>query len=572
MNTLISKKAVSTIVMIILILCSMVFGALVSYLWVMASYYNMPDNTAFLVVKDPVFLANNVTYFNMTILNPSNSVSDANITAIYLHVNGTTDVYNITATEPSLPFFIKRGTEQLFKCEQNWSNFTGQTVTIEPVPVDASTKNYSYTTPEVTTPKLELNLTPDFNISQTVKYFSLTIENSAESAINLTISEVSIFENIINTDPALPYVLPLNRVQTFRCEKNWEALSGINVTINVKTEEGYETDYTTNETVPGAFLYMSEAKFDYTDTSYFNLTIISLEDSTASATLNQINLTIGSETPITLNTTYPTNINVVPFPIPKNQSQVFKCLWDWSAHRKEVITVDAFTEQGLTLPSLTAITPLSTVWNITDVNFDLDYTEYFLVNVTNMPCSLNEINVTTILIDENVTTMNPPFAILTSGAQETFNCTFDWKTLRGQNVTITVVTQNGSDMSTIVTLPSVKLKLLDDNLVFDLLHSIEINITIPYVNVTISNSINSLQNVTITDITIDTENATYSINNTLVYPKVIPNGYVLTIGENLTFIYFWNWTLYLIQTIKITVYTAEGFQISRTYTVAAPSP
>lgn len=572
MGILISKKAVSSFIMIILILCSVVFGALISYLWVMANYYNMPDNTAFLVVKDVAFLPNNVTYFNVTILNPSNSVSDSNITAIYLHVNGTTEVYNITKTEPSLPFFIKRGTEQLFKCEQNWSNFTGQTVTIEPVPVDASTKNYSYTTPEVTTPKLKLTLTPNFDISQTVEYFNLTIENSAESATNLTISEVSIFDNIINTTPTLPYVLSPNESQKFRCERNWQSIMGINITINVKTEEGYQTDYTTNETIPGAFLYMSEVKFDYTDTSYFNVTVISSEESTADATINKINLTLMNAPPITLNTTYPTNINVAPFSIPKNQSQVFKCLWDWAAHRNEAITVNVFTKQGFTLAPLTVRTPSSTVWNITDVNFDLDHTGYFLVNVTNMPCSLNEINVTMILIDENVTTINPPFAILTNDAQGTFNCTFDWKPLRGQSVTIKVATQDGSNMSTIVTLPSVKLKLPDSNLVFDLLHNIETNSTIPYINVTVSNSINSLQNLTITEITIETDNATYTIDNTLTYPKLAPNGYVVTIGENSTFICLWDWTLYLTQTIKITVYTAEGFQVSRTYTVAAPSP
>jgi hypothetical protein len=570
MNKWINKKAVSTLIMIILILCSVIFGALVSYLWVMASFYNMPQNTTLLVVHDAVFSANNVTHFNVTILNPSNSVSNANITAIRVRVDGTAEVYDINETEPALPFVIQIGTEQTFKCKRNWSDLSGETVTIEPVPVNASTQNYSYATEKVATPKLELKLTPNFNISQTVENFSITIENSAESVINLTISEISVFENIINTTtPTLPYVLSPNYGQTFQCKRNWQSLMGVNASITVKTEEGFESNYTT-ATILGAFLYIGEVKFDYTDMSYFNLTVVSSPESTAEASLNRVNLTLTGQPPITLNTTYPTNINVIPITILKNQSQVFKCLWDWNTHRNETVTIDIFTRQGITSPPQTVRTPPSIVWDITDINFDLDYTDHFLVNVTNTPCSLNEITITKIVLNDNVTTMNPPSATLTNGTQETFNCTFDWSTLRGQTVIVAVIAQDGSNISRIVTLPSVQLKLQDANPIFDYLHNIETNTTTPYFNITIFNSINSLQNRTLTQITIETANATYTIDGTLTYPKLAPNGYVLTIGANSTFICLWDWTLYLTPTIKITVYTAEGLQVSQTYVITPP--
>ena len=184
MKLLTNKKAVSTFILIILILCSAVFGALVSYLWVMANYYNMPDTTL-LIVTNAVFPGPptiNLTYFNVTILNPSNSISDVNITAIRLSVEGRDESYDINETEPEpLPFLIRRGTEQTFKCKKNWSNFAGEIVRIEPVAVNASTKSYSYATTRV-----KLNLTPTFDESQSVEYFNLTMENSAESIINLT--------------------------------------------------------------------------------------------------------------------------------------------------------------------------------------------------------------------------------------------------------------------------------------------------------------------------------------------------------------------------------------------------
>ncbi|MDH5788225.1 MAG: hypothetical protein OEZ40_08045 [Candidatus Bathyarchaeota archaeon] len=551
--------------MIILILCSIVFGALISYLWVMANYYNMPEGTTLLVVKDAVFPAHNATYFNVTILNPSNSVSDANISAIRLSVDEKTDVYNITTADPTIPFVVKRGTEQAFKCEQNWGNLAGETVIVEPIPVDAATKNYSYTTPKVTLPKVEMKLTPDFDISTTIEYFNLTIENSGESVINLTLLEVSIFGFAMNTTPAFPYVLPPGQHRNFRCERDWQNLMGGDVTINVRTEEGYEASYTT-DVLPGVFLYIGNIRFDYTETSYFNLTVISTEESTSDATLNKINLTLRDDLPITLSTVYPSNISAVPITLLRNQSVVIKCLWDWSIYRGEIITVEIYTLQGIISPAYTAVTPPSIVWNITDVKFDLDYTEYFLVNVTNMPCSLNEINITMILLENNVTSMDPPSATLTNGMQAMFNCTFDWKALRGQNIIVKVQTQDGVNVSRAVTLPSVQLKLLDDNFVFGDLHNVETNVTIPYVNVTVSNSVNSVQNLTITKIIIETYNETYLIDNTLTYPKLAPSGYTITVGENTTILCISDYERYLASNeIKVTVYTSEGIQTSRTY-------
>ena len=94
-NTYISsRKAVSTLTVIVLMLCSAVFGALVSYLWVMSGYYNMPENTTLLIVEDVVFPISNARYFNATILNPSNSASDATITAICLSIEGKYEAIN----------------------------------------------------------------------------------------------------------------------------------------------------------------------------------------------------------------------------------------------------------------------------------------------------------------------------------------------------------------------------------------------------------------------------------------------------------------------------------------------
>jgi hypothetical protein len=574
-----NKKAISTIALIILLLCSAVFGALVSYLLVMANYYNMPENTTMLIVEDVVFPDSTVTYFNITILNPSNSVLDVNITAIRINVAGKSEVYNVTETEPEpLPFLIKRGTRQAFKCLQNWGNFAGETVKIEPVAT-----NVSISSPLCAVPKVKLELTPTFNEIISVEYFNLTVKNSAESIMNLTISDIQIsWESIKeNVTPPLPYVLPPNQSETFLCNWSWDwAKAGKqNFTITVKTEEGYEAKYTTNE-LSGAYLYIDEIRFDYTDTSYFNLTVSNSEDSTAVATLNRVNLTLENETPITLNMTYPP-INMVPVPLAENTSLTIKCLWNWSGaeFRNKTITVNIYTKEGFTVSGITVNTPPEIVWNITDVKFDLDYTDYFLVNVTNMLCSRQSITVNKILLNETEVTMEPASATLANGAQAIFNCSISWRNYIGKTANVTVITEEGLSISRVLEIPAVGLKILEERPVYGDLYDPDINITSPYVNITISNSNNSLYNVTIVQIIIQTRNNTYVIynnatyrqNNDVLYPRLSPDGYgpvgyPLNVGENVTFVCSWNYESYLTsEPITVTVYTAEGFQVSRTY-------
>ena len=82
----------------------------------------------------------------MTVLNPSNSASDVNMTAIRLILElGTADLYDITTTEPTLPVLVRIGEEKTLKCSRNWSNFTGETVRIEAIAENTSIKSHLYT-------------------------------------------------------------------------------------------------------------------------------------------------------------------------------------------------------------------------------------------------------------------------------------------------------------------------------------------------------------------------------------------------------------------------------------------
>ncbi|MGB9714442.1 MAG: hypothetical protein ACPLZC_05640 [Candidatus Bathyarchaeales archaeon] len=558
-------RGISTLTLILLLLCAVIFGALLSYLWVMANYYNMPEKATMLVVEEVSFSVSDARYFNVTILNPSNSVSDVNITAIRLTVEGKNETYDVTTTEPSLNFTMKRGTRQTFVCKRNWSDLAGEIVKIEPIVENA--EDVLITSYTASPPNVRLKVTPNFEeqIHESIEYFNLTIENiQPEPLTNLTISEITVHGELVNTAPQLPQVLMPNQNETFVCKRNWEDLKWINITIIVKTAEGYEATYVTNE-LPGAALYIDEIKFDYADTSYFNLTVSSSEYSTAEATLSKVNVTFANGTSITLPTIPPLQTLLVTV-APNQTSPPIICIWNWSANRNEQVTVVVYTQQNITVPSKTVKTPPEIVWNITDVKFDFDDVEHFTINVTNMPCSLHEINIKNVMLNgENATIVDSSTSIL-PGEKMTINCSLSWRNWINETVTVTVVTEEGQSLSREVDIPAVELKLLGDNLVFGDLRDQYPNITIsiPYINITISNSAYSIQNVTINKIVVETGDKTYEIDGTLTYPRLVPSGYVLNAGENATVMCLWSWDVYLgLEPIEVTVYTAEGFQASR---------
>jgi hypothetical protein len=526
----------------------------------MSSYYNMPENSTLLVVEDVNFPIGNFSYFNLTVLNPSNSASDVNITAFRLTVEETNETYDVATTEypGQLPFLLARGTRQTFKCIKNWSNLAGDIVRLEPVAeVNASTISYPYVTP-----KAKLTIAPDFDPSGTVQYFNLTVNNSAESAMNLTISEVKIFAESINATPPLPLTLSPNQTEVLQCNRNWGDLIGQNLTITVGTIEGYESIYETDELL-GALPYIANVKFDYADTTFFNMTIGNSEDATVPAIISGAELVFQNGTVFPLSVRLPP-LNTVLSTIPPNQSQTFVCDWAWTQYRNENITVRAYSRQGFTVYNMTVVTPAPIVWNVTDVAFDLDDTGRFLVNVTNMPCSLSDINVTMIQLNDQNLTPSPPFAVLASGNQMTFSCATNWTSLIGQTVEITAFTDNGLSISRITTIPFLGLRFLSE--------PTWEKSPIPYVNITISNSKNSLVNATLVKVIFKTENRTYEVDGTLTNPPLTPNGSILGKGESVTIACPWNWTLYSTSDLTVTIRTEDGTSISQTFKIPEYTP
>lgn len=562
MHIMKETKAISTLLLILLLLCSAIIGGVISYLWVISSYYNMPENSTALIIENANFSLTDFSYFNLTVLNPSNSASDINITAFRLTVTGTNQTYNVTTTEypGSLPYVLQKGVRQTFKCIDDWSSIAGETVRFDALPDNVSTVSNAYTLPTVA-----LSVLPVFDPSQTVNYFNLTMENGAGSP-NLTISEIDVSgASLSNVTPSLPYSLPNNESVTFVCNQNWENLGGTKVTITVRTSEGYDTSYTT-DLLPSATLAVSDVKVDFSDTTYFNLTISNSASSTTDPTLTSVNLTRGNETS-TLFTIPSLNITG-GIPVAPNSSLTLKCFWNWNQIRDENITINVYTKQNFTVPTQALITPPQTIWNVTDVKFDLDDLNHFLVNVTNTPCSLNSITIAEIQLNGTDTTLDHPSAVLTNGTQIMLNCTINWANFTGQNANVTVFTADGANISTTLVIPSTQLKILGDAPTYGDFYDPTLNITAPYLNVTISNSANSNFPVTISKIVLQAGNITQDLAPDILYPKVTSKIYTVNTNQTVTFVCYSDYTQYItptITTIILTVYTAENIQASITW-------
>jgi hypothetical protein len=535
-----------------MIFVSLIIGGLVAYLWVLSGYYNMPANSLSLSVENVVFSQQDFTQFNVTVLNPSNSASDLNITGFQVTDQSQNETFLVGTVDPALPFRLKIGTKQGFKCLKNWSDFAGHTVIVEPLAnANATVQSLPYVTPMVQLSVFGFSTTEDVN------HFNLTVQNSLQSATNLTLTDIKVFGVSVNSTPSLPTVLTLGQQLVFRCVYNWANMPGENLTITVSTDVGFEQAYQTSP-IQSAFLSIDNVQFDIADTRYFNITVESPPPSAALATLSNVSLTLRDGTTLALSTVPTLSgsfVQVVP-----NGTQTIRCSWDWNTHRNESIVIQAFTRQGFTVQNITVTTPPAAIWSVNNVQFDLDDLEHFSVNITAAPASLGEINITRVDFNQNTTSVNP--VVVAPGDSGVVVCDFNWTGFVGANVTVTVHAfhdQNETTAPQTLALPFLKVS----NATFSYFPTGN-----PYVSLTVFDSQYSPFNANITQISVLTNNATSLIDGTLAAPRIGSSGYSLAIGTEVTFVCPWDWGPYLGENVTFTVRTAEGREFSGMFQVA----
>jgi hypothetical protein len=520
-------------------LISAIFGALLAYMWTMAPFYFEPK-TVDLVVTNLNFPVDHGTYFDLTVMNPSHSISGTNITDIYIESQGLNKT-SITTSVPELPIFLDRGTEQTFNCSLDWGALAGQIITVHVLTETSATTSLSAQTPAV-------NMAVDavFDASESIQYFNTSVTLS--SPINLTMSQVLFDYNPVeNLSIPKSQTLQANTTVTFTCYTNWQG--HVKPIVQITTREGFEGEVRKDV---GSTIILTATKidFDQTNTSQVEVTLFNSPDSATYVNITSMTFKHGNVTD-TFNDTLLTP--TPPLTIDKNQTVTITCPWNWTdeSYRDMDVVVTAYTKQGFTSTPETARTPAKYAADMTDVHFDLNDPGSFSVNLTNRAYSLLTANLTLVEIDQNATVIIP--GLIAPGTNATFTCTFNWSSLTGQNVNIRAHLMYGS--TEIQVTYSLKLPYLEiTNATF-----INVPPETPNINITVRNTEFSKFNATIVQVLIRNETTSLLV--------IESSGYQVNAGSEIVLAYSWNWIPYTGNNITVVMTTIDGFQVSATFKV-----
>jgi hypothetical protein len=546
-------RAVSTLLAVLLILAAAILGGLISYMWAIAPFYATPpsDNVSLAITSAnfPLYHAN---YFDVTVLNPSYSPSGTNVTNIYLKIDGETSLFNVTNTNPVLPVFLDIGASATVRCNFNWGSYAGRNITVSVSPQDGTGALYT-----VQPAFVKLTASAYFNATETVENFLMIVQNDANSAINLTLTSVSIDTSAVSAvSVILPRVLGKGESVGFLCNYDWQGHATPDVTVG--TQEGYTAEVT-EQVNASAGLFVNGVQFNETNPGQISVTLSSSPDSTTLVDIANITIAHGNATDVMNETISDPSL---PYPLNIGSNVTLNFAWNWAdeSYRNINIAVTAKTTQGFVSQPATFTTPALVAGRIDQTGFDLNDTGHFTVNVTNLLYSLETINVTEIDFNNNATIISS--ALVAAGGQATFVCEFNWSSFVGQNANITAQVTYGLNNSLLLLFQTNVPYFRMSNVTFA-----DFPLGNPYMNVTVGNSVFSKTNATIVQIFIQTQNGTQPIDGTISYPKISPQGYPVVAGTEQTITCPWDWSQYVGMNVTVVVQTADGFQASTTLKV-----
>lgn len=320
-------------------------GALLSYLWVVGYYVSLelkiPDKPV-IYLHNFMISAEDPTFFNISILNPSFSPEEIRIVSIQV-LTKDDRIHYITSTSPNIPkegYVLNPGDSKTFKCSWNWANYTGQIVNIIVLVKDGSGGSFQATLPLTEIKIANITFDPESGTR-----FNITVINSNLSAANVTLTEVNVIidDSIheVTTQPALPINLEPNGSINLICMWSWTNYQGEDITLMVNTMQGYSTKK--KHIVPTyAIFTIQKVDFNLNDTSHFKLILANSENSLIALKITNIGVILGNGTVIRLEKITPD----LPYVLDKNSTTSFMCEWNWTAYRGEEISITISTEQG----------------------------------------------------------------------------------------------------------------------------------------------------------------------------------------------------------------------------------
>jgi len=305
-----------------------------------------------LEITDVDFNPSNTTCFNFTVRNNKASPTHLNITRITVTVETQKvrewTVENGTEVNPHIPYALDKNSSETFVCPWNWTDQRDKKVTIAVYTLQGFTAQYSKITPATIILEItETNFAPLITTS-----FNITVKNSEFSTADANITEITVLlEDTISkkinvTDPALPKMLNRTHSVQFNCTWSWAEYSGKNVTIIVKTQEGYST----NSSLLLKALTITDVLFNPPYTTHF---IVTVQNPTGvSFNITTMNVTVEGESPLNI-TGYV--VPSLPRVLTSDTDFTFICEWNWTSGQGKNVTITIVTLEGYTTSYTTKI-------------------------------------------------------------------------------------------------------------------------------------------------------------------------------------------------------------------------
>jgi flagellar basal body-associated protein FliL len=557
-------KGFSTITLILLIIVSAIIGGLISYAFTIAYYAKIPEKTT-LTITGVYINKENVRSFNVSVLNPSYSPSDAKISRIAISLKGETQLYNVVETEPSIGdgLTISRGEALNITCltitkdnvpmsfGEFVSVFAGKTIIVHVFAEGSPAANM-----EAVLPLVKLDIVTDFNPKISFKKFNITLTNSLQSEVDLTVVDIIpgvITVEKINPDVrAQPVAIPRNESKLFIFNGDWHGITSIK--LEVKTEQGYV--FYRNVEMKTADATIKNVSFSEDHPDHFNVTVYNFPGSANPVNVTRIECRLENGTALTFDCG---SVGIAP-----NSTRTFRFDWNWTEYRGKNVTVIAyFTQDFEAQTAVKTLPPIIVKILDAENTFNLKDHRYFNITILNHFSSLEDINVTKIRINETGVILRIEDGFIARGFNKTFSCTFNWGSFlkerlnRSLTLTLNVTsckTFRNYTFNFTFTLPVAELNVTAVNCT-----------TIGganYLNLTVRSADYSVWNLTLSKVVVTVQD----MADPLEY--VIPrNQVIVNVGEEITVLCPFDWQKYQGKKITITVFTAELIEASTSYTI-----
>lgn len=140
---------ISKFILILLLLISAIVGGVLSYMWTEGYYqsigFQIPE-TATVTITNVNFDSQDLTFFDLALLNPSFSPSSVSVAQIMVSTEDGV-LHNVEDVDPSLPYELQISESKTFKCIWNLTDYTGKDIKVHVFVADGPGTNLETTVP-----------------------------------------------------------------------------------------------------------------------------------------------------------------------------------------------------------------------------------------------------------------------------------------------------------------------------------------------------------------------------------------------------------------------------------------